>query len=167
MYTSDNRKNTGSESSMSETGKTPLITYDILCKSDGSDLKKDDVCSDIPGRTALRNCTGNLSAAAFLAFFGAVYEYFSHDVYSYFMIYAFAVPLLAGAIPFAAAALKGYDPDRIFINLWNSAIAAFSVGSLFKGVLDIYGTTNRLTAVYPVTGTVLALAAVIHLIRKR
>ena len=36
--------------------------------------------------------------SSFFAFFGAVYEVFSHQVYSYFMIYAFAIPLGMGVI---------------------------------------------------------------------
>ena len=32
--------------------------------------------------------------------FGAVYEWFSFGVYSYYMIYAFAVPLLGGVLPY-------------------------------------------------------------------
>ena len=33
---------------------------------------------------------------------GAIYEHFSFGVYSYFMIYAFAIPLAGGALPFLA-----------------------------------------------------------------
>lgn len=110
-------------------------------------------------KKALKNCVGHICAAAFMAIFGAVYEHFGHEVYSYFMIYAFAVPLIFGALPYGIAALKNVSPGRVTINLWNSAIAAFSVGCLFKGVLDIYGTTNRLIIVYPIVGTVLVSAA--------
>ena len=41
-------------------------------------------------------------------------------------------------------------PDRVFLNLWNSAIAALSVGSIFEGVLVIFGTTNSLIVVYQI-----------------
>lgn len=33
------------------------------------------------------------------ALFGAVYEHFSHEVFSYAMVYAFLIPLLGGAAP--------------------------------------------------------------------
>ena len=36
------------------------------------------------------------------AAFGAVYELFSHGVFSYYMLYAFGVPLLGGVLPFIA-----------------------------------------------------------------
>ena len=41
-----------------------------------------------------------LLLALVLALFGAVYEVFSHGVYSYYMLYAFAFPLAGGALPF-------------------------------------------------------------------
>ena len=107
----------------------------------------------------LKYCIWNLGGAAFLALFGAIYEYFGHGVYSGFMLYAFAIPLVCGALPFVVAELKGFDPGRAAANLWNSAIAAFSVGSVFKGVLVIYGTENELVRVYPVAGAILAVSA--------
>ena len=54
-------------------------------------------------------------------------------------------------------------PNRVFLNLWNSAIAAFSVGSVFQGVLEIYGTTNSLSVVYPAVGGILAASALASL----
>ena len=40
-----------------------------------------------------------IAAAVFTALFGAVYEFFSHQVYSMFMLLAFLVPLLGGVLP--------------------------------------------------------------------
>ena len=190
-----------------------------------------------------------LAAAIFCALFGAVYEFFSHGVFSFFMIYAFAIPLAAGAFPLLWIALRSKKyigeedfrdrdwmsidepylngagtnapcrnetgtyapfpgeaaeaesdgsetlfmeivrdpgnegaesrrripvsrqedeelysaaPKRMFhfpgsleLNAWGSGIAAMTTGSIFRGVLDIYGTTNKLVIVYPVVGTVL------------
>ena len=48
-----------------------------------------------------------LAASIVIAAAAAVYGLFSHGVYSYFMTYAFAIPLLAGALPHLLAALKG------------------------------------------------------------
>lgn len=42
---------------------------------------------------------GYLLSALFCALFGAVYELFSHEVYSYSMIYAFLFPLAGGTLP--------------------------------------------------------------------
>ena len=91
-----------------------------------------------------------LAISLFCAVFGAIYHQFSHDVYSAFMTYAFLFPLVGGALPFA---IMTYTtgcplPGRLPFNLYNSGIAALTTGSLFQGVLEIYGTTNRLSLVY-------------------
>lgn len=97
-----------------------------------------------------------LGLSLFCALFGAVYEGFSHGVYSYFMIYAFGFPLAGGALPFFALAFSDRrPPGRAALNLYHSGIAAMTVGSLFEGVLEIYGTTNRLVAVYWMVGGLL------------
>lgn len=99
-----------------------------------------------------------LFVSLFCVLFGAVYEYFSHEVYSYFMIYAFVIPQAGGMLPFFGMAyLKGPLPGRVSLNLYHSGIASLTVGCLFKGILDIYGTTNRLTLVYWIMGAVLLI----------
>ncbi len=103
----------------------------------------------------------NLIGAIFLALFGAVYEAFSHEVYSYFMIYAFAVPLVLGVLVYTVLLLGNRTPGKVFLNLWNSGIAALSVGFVFKGVLDIYGTTNSLVIIYPIAGGMMLTAALL------
>ena len=105
-----------------------------------------------------RNLIGNIAGTVFLALFGAVYELFSHEVYSYFMIYAFAVPLMLGVMPYALLLISRKVPGRAALNLWNSGIAALSVGCVFRGVLEIYGTTNSLNVIYPVSGLLLLTA---------
>ena len=173
-----------------------------------------------------------LAAALLCAFFGAVYERFSHEVYSYSMIYAFAVPLGLGALPLMLCGLlakresrrqedvpadrdvSSYrymygdregsvkteeseqvqnadmlyryvpadravppvkdgpagdaDRPRIFrlpgdfsLRMWNSGVAALTVGCIFRGVLEIYGTTNRLIAVYPAAAVILLAAGLV------
>lgn len=90
--------------------------------------------------------------------FGAMYELFSHEVYSYFMLYAFLFPLIGGTLPFFILTCSRVRlPDKIACKLYHAGIAALTVGSLFTGVLEIYGTTNRLTAVYWIVGAGLAV----------
>ena len=99
-------------------------------------------------------------AAAGTALFGAVYECFSHQVYSKAMIFAFLIPLLGGALPGLLlerlpARQRPGGPSRW---LWGAGLTVLTAGSLFRGVLEIYGTTSRLSAVYPMLGwTLLAL----------
>lgn len=151
-----------------------------------------------------------LAASIVIAAAGAVYGLFGHGVYSYYMTYAFMIPLLAGAVPHLLAAMKGEralgeiaadeavevpadecseatavrpdaerqeealsmddgnaehnadmadapedagEPTRKPRLDLGSAQLAFIVtltaGSLLKGALDIYGTTNRLLIAYP------------------
>lgn len=108
----------------------------------------------------------NIVGAAFLALFGAIYEVFSHQVYSYFMLYAFAIPLMLGVLPYAVLLLKEKYPSKLFLNLWNTAIATLSIGSVFAGVLAIYGTTNSLIVVYPIAGGLLMLVCLASLFVK-
>ena len=113
-----------------------------------------------------------LICSIFLALFGGIYEHFSFGVYSYFMLYAFAFPLVGGVLP--ALILSLYPPEKspwpLAAWLYRSGIAALSVGSVIRGVLDIYGTENVLTTWYWYTGFGLcALGAVLYaisLIRK-
>ncbi len=103
-----------------------------------------------------------LFAAAFCAFFGFVYELFGHGVYSPYMIFAFAIPLLGGALPFFTfSVLPVKVPGRFAVNLYSSGIAAFTVGSLMQGALDIYGTTNSLMIIYLIAGILLVAVGII------
>ena len=99
----------------------------------------------------------HLIASGFLAVFGFVYELFSHGVYSGWMIFAFAIPLLLGALLYALLLRLGKRPGRVFLQLWNAGVACLSVGCVFQGVLAIYGTTNSLIVVYPLVGGALLL----------
>ncbi len=95
-----------------------------------------------------------LLIALFCILFGAIYESFSHGVYSGYMIYAFVFPLAGGTLPFYALSFsqRQFFPERLSLNLYHSGIAALTVGSIFQGVLEIYGTTNRLVRVYGMLG---------------
>ena len=101
----------------------------------------------------------DLAASLFLALFGAVYEAFSHGVYSYGMIYAFAFPLVLGVLPFLLIGmLRAPYPGRMTRSVYHAGIATLAVGSIVSGVLEIYGTTSPLTIVYWILGGALVLA---------
>ena len=111
-----------------------------------------------------------LIAAVVVAIAGMIYELFSHGVYSNYMIYAFMVPLLCGAVPNLAAAGISIKKERKrshAAGLQLAAIATLTTGSLLKGALEIYGTTNRLTTVYSVLGITLLAAAMILYVTGR
>ena len=82
----------------------------------------------------------------FSAAFGAVYELFSHGVYAYGMLYAFAFPLLGGLLPAFLLSRNGRRfPSAVSWQLWHFGISALTVGSLYSGALEIYGTSSQLT----------------------
>lgn len=104
-----------------------------------------------------------LLISIFCALFGAVYEHFSYGVYSYYMIYAFAFPLVGGVLPalsFCLLGIKKY-PGAVARNLYHYGIATFTVGSIIQGVLEIYGTTNSLIQWYWLAGIALVTMAVL------
>ena len=100
-----------------------------------------------------------LLLTVFSALFGAVYELFSHGVYSYYMIYAFAFPLLLGVLPFFGMWKRGrMFPRGVAAQLIHAGIAALCVGSIVQGIIEIYGTENALVIVYWFTGGILIAA---------
>ena len=106
-------------------------------------------------------------AAVFFAVFGMVYELFSHGVFSPYMAFAFTNPLVAGGILQSILLKTKVRIPDLALRLWNYAIALLTVGSIWKGVLDIYGTTNRLIVYYPIFGGILLLLAVVQFILKK
>ena len=103
---------------------------------------------------------GELFFAAFCAFFGAVYEAFSFGVFSYFMIYAFSVPL-ATAILLLVMFKREKIPPKSFIDLLHMTSVTAALGFIATGVVEIYGSDNRLLWAYLFLGTGLFLAALI------
>lgn len=110
-----------------------------------------------------------LLAAIVCAGFGAVYESFSHGVYSYYMLYAFMIPLLGGTLPFSCVLyFRNKIPRPMARRFHHFGISALTVGCIICGVLEIYGTTNRLVIVYfTVGGMFLFLGNLMYLLQKK
>lgn len=113
-------------------------------------------------RNASKTAFTYLLCSLFCVLFGAVYEIFSHEVYSFYMIYAFVFPLAGGVLPFLAASLfrPGRYPGIVARNLYHSGIASLTVGSIMQGILDIYGTTNGLVRTYWYAGILFIIAGI-------
>ena len=101
------------------------------------------------------------------ALFGAVYELFSHEVWSCFMICAFALPLLLGAIPFFLLRMRGKPFPGKAAELVHAGVAALTVGSILQGVLEIYGTSNPLTISYWLAGGTLTATGWLLTLKKQ
>ena len=111
-------------------------------------------------KRALRYAIG----AAVCAAFGLIYEHFSFGVWSHFMGFAFLIPLLLGALP---ALLVRRDPSPAAAQLYGGFVLTLTLGSLVRGALDIYGTTNGKLIAYPILAGLMLLATAICEIRSR
>ena len=94
------------------------------------------------------------AVTVFTLVFGQVYEVFSFGVTSPFMHFAFLIPLLLGVLPCLVLLTAG---NRVALpegcgTGWHLGVATLTAGSLFRGVLDIYGTQSSLMMVYPAAG---------------
>lgn len=110
-----------------------------------------------------RQSVAYLGFTIFCCVFGIIYEHFSHDVYSLYMLYAFLIPLFLGLIISVILCIinENYLPTRIPVNLYNASICTLTVYSIFKGVLEIYGTTNSLIQIYLYVGVLLLIVSLI------
>ena len=100
----------------------------------------------------------------FILIFGIIYEMFSHGVVSYYMIFAFLIPLINFLINtiFINSTIK---VNKLSKNLFSMSICTFTFLSIIKGVLDIYGTTNNLIFVYLIVGLILLVTSIILFIK--
>lgn len=134
--------------------------------------------TSVINRTFLKTAFTYLIVSIFVALFGGIYEIYSHGVYSNFMIYAFAFPLVGGCLPFFLLGMWSYigdnthpiylqPPGTLCRNLHHSGIATLTVGSIIRGVLDIYGTTSYLSKIYWIVGIAFLLSGIILYICKK
>lgn len=122
--------------------------------------------SDIEAlRKAHKTAFAYLLVSIICALVGAVYESFSHDVYSRYMVYAFAFPLIGGTLTFTMLGLchPAWYPNAMIRTIYHSGISTLTIGSIVQGVLEIYGTTNRLVRFYWYVGTFLILCGLLLL----
>lgn len=117
---------------------------------------------------ALAIARNYLFISLFVAMFGGIYEYFSFGVYSFYMIYAFAFPLVGGVLLWFMIGIsrRAAVPGGFFRNLWHAGIATLTIGSIFTGILEIYGTTSPLTAVYWFAGLLLLAVSLFGLFKR-
>ena len=126
------------------------------------------ILDTINSKNSRRVCLIYALVSAFVLVFGLVYEIFSHGVISYYMVFAFTPSLLLGVLPFYLFSLSkfNYYPPCISSNLYHGAIASLTVGSIMRGVLDIYGTTSYLVKYYLIVGVTFIVLAVSFAIYK-
>ena len=170
---------------MTEADRTHLPDNAVIAAgADTAASRREASVSPEPsGRKELRTAFIYLVISVVLAAAGAVYEHFSFGVYSNYMIYAFAIPLVGGAMTYLVSGIMytsgeadaegertergsnapgGAAADRMGALIrtwfWHAAVATLTAGSIMQGILSICGRPNSLTAVYP-AAAVLLLAA--------
>ena len=92
--------------------------------------------------------------------FSRIYEAFSFGETSVHMHYLFAVPLVGGIL--LAIFLKVLPHfTRMSLNLWNSAVAIITAGTLFRGIVNLSGRSTTLDAPYWYVGIGFAILAIL------
>ena len=97
----------------------------------------------------------------FILVFGQIYEHFSFGVISNYMIYAFLIPLILGLLINTIIYFTKIVPSKTGSCLYNNGIITLTVGSILRGVLDIYGTTNMYLKIYLYAGVLLIIVGII------
>lgn len=103
-----------------------------------------------------------LLSSLFCLLFGAIYEQFSHNIYSSYMIYAFAIPLVGGTLPFLTLTFLNIKKEICYTAraLWHCGTATLTVGSIFTGVIEIFGSISSYSRIYAIAGIVLCLSGI-------
>lgn len=115
----------------------------------------------------------NIVLTVLCIIFSTIYEFFSHQVYSIFMIGAFIVPLLAGVGINVIRWLvyKDIEISESALAICQCGVYTLTVGSIFKGILDIYGTTNSRGILFWYVGFLLIVIGgaieFIHYVKER
>ena len=92
--------------------------------------------------------------------FSRIYEAFSFGETSVHMHYLFVAPLVGGIL--LAILLKVLPHfSRISLNLWNSAVAIITAGTLFRGIVNLSGRSTTLDAPYWYVGIGFAILATV------
>ena len=95
--------------------------------------------------------------------FSRIYEAFSFGETSVHMHYLFAVPLVGGIL--LTIFLKVLPQfSRISLNLWNSAVAIITTGTLFRGIVNLSGRSTTLDAPYWYVGISFSILAILSVI---
>ena len=94
--------------------------------------------------------------------FSRIYEAFSFGETSVHMHYLFAVPLVGGVL--LTMFLKVLPQfSRMSLNLWNSAVAILTTGTLFRGIVNLSGRSTTLDAPYWYVGIGFVILALLSI----
>ena len=95
-----------------------------------------------------------------LVLFNYIYSIFAHGISSAYMTYAFLFPLVGGSLV-SLFFIKIPIPKDLTKSLWRMGLSTLTVGSILKGVFDIYGSGSSLVPIFFVTGLILLATSII------
>ena len=99
----------------------------------------------------------------FFFIFSRIYEAFSFGESSVHMHYLFAIPLVGGIL--LTMSLKVLPQfSRMSLNLWNSAVAILTTGTLFRGIVNLSGRSTTLDAPYWYVGIGFVILALLSIV---
>ena len=105
--------------------------------------------------------------SVFCIVFSIVYEYFSHGVYSPFMIGLCLFPLILGVVPMILRRRVGLKPASLMnrtIRMWG--IITLTVASCLTGVFAIYGTVSAFTIYFWIMGALLMITSIVAYLKE-
>ena len=114
-------------------------------------------------KNVMRTLCIYIGVTLFIGLFSAIYEINSHKVYSAAMVFAFRYPLILGVGMYLAIRFLPTDkvPGMIPATIYHFGVAMATVRSIFIGVLEIYGTTNKnMVAAYTIIALIFIIAGV-------
>ena len=119
--------------------------------------------TDPTRRRMKRAAVVGASLALLCVVFTAIYESFSHGAVSTHMRCMFLMPLVGCALPALLCLLTPLHRHvcRPAFNLWNSGLAVWAVGCLFRGIVNISGRFTDLDSIYWILGWIFLAAAVV------
>lgn len=102
--------------------------------------------------------------------FAIMYEKFSHGVISWFMVFAFTIPLILGVLVYYLCYFLKIKKllNKFESSTYNAAVASLTLGSIMEGILQIYGTTNWKVWLYLIVAIILfSISIISYLLRKK
>ena len=115
----------------------------------------------------IRGIKGYTAMSVFCIVFSTVYEYFSHGVYSPFMIGLCLFPLILGVVPMILRRRVGLKPASLMnrtIRMWG--IITLTVASCLTGVFAIYGTVSAFTIYFGIMGALLMITSIVAYLKE-
>lgn len=124
--------------------------------------------SDISNQIGKKIIVRYLMVSILCLLFSQIYEAFSHEVYSSYMLYLFLIPLILGGVVFSFFYfLESIPyPKECARVVYHGAVVTLSVGSCLTGILEIYGTTSSYISLYGYLGVTLLVIAIVLYIKQ-